>query len=230
MRLTTRTLFTILGLWICTQSSARNYSIDFKFELDNTAIQLNKGQFSKTLNDTVRIELLKFYVSKIVLTYENGTLYKEHPSYHLVNLEDPASTQILLNGIPEGKIKSIDYLIGTDSLTNVSGSMEGDLDPIKGMYWAWRSGYVNFKIEGKMNSLSTRKHKFVLHVGGYLPPYKTRRVVSSALINDSMQQGTTFTFALEKILSDINNNPTLMMPGPKASKMANVVLQSIEVE
>ena len=24
----------------------------------------------------------------------------------------------------------------------------GDLDPLKGMYWTWQSGYINFKIEG----------------------------------------------------------------------------------
>lgn len=26
--------------------------------------------------------------------------------------------------------------------------MDGDLDPLNGMYWAWNSGYINMKIEG----------------------------------------------------------------------------------
>jgi hypothetical protein len=56
--------------------------------------------------------------------------------------------------------------------------MAGDLDPIKGMYWAWQSGYINMKIEGKSSSCRTRKNEFQFHIGGYLSPYYAMRKVA----------------------------------------------------
>ena len=61
------------------------------------------------------------------------------------------------SNIPFSKLK---FQLGIDSLTNVSGAMGGDLDPTKGMYWTWQSGYINMKIEGKSNSCKTRKNQF----------------------------------------------------------------------
>jgi hypothetical protein len=36
------------------------------------------------------------------------------------------------------KYDQIQFQLGIDSLTNVSGAMGGDLDPTKGMYWTWQ--------------------------------------------------------------------------------------------
>jgi len=63
-------------------------------------------------------------------------------------------------------------LIGTDSITNVSGALDGDLDPIKGMYWAWNSGCINFKLEGT-RVISGKKTPFEYHIGGYNGPQAT---------------------------------------------------------
>jgi hypothetical protein len=53
-------------------------------------------------------------------------------------------------------ISKITFSAGIDSLTSTAGIQKGVIDPINGMYWAWQSGYVNFKIEGKSSSCPTR--------------------------------------------------------------------------
>ena len=65
----------------------------------------------------------------------------------------------------------IKFNLGIDSLTNVSGVMGGDLDPTKGMYWTWQSGYINFKMEGSSAVCPTRNHEFQFHIGGYQDPF-----------------------------------------------------------
>jgi hypothetical protein len=49
-------------------------------------------------------------------------------------------------------ITGIRFLLGVDSARNVSGIQTGALDPARGMFWTWNSGYVMAKIEGSSPS------------------------------------------------------------------------------
>jgi hypothetical protein len=40
-------------------------------------------------------------------------------------------------------ITAIKFLLGVDSLKNVSGIQTGALDPAKGMFWTWNTGLCN---------------------------------------------------------------------------------------
>ncbi|MBK7385090.1 MAG: hypothetical protein IPI81_17420 [Flavobacteriales bacterium] len=89
----------------------------------------------------------------------------------MIDAEIPSSLEVALM-VPQGiHVDSISFLLGIDSLTNVSGAFGGDLDPTKGMYWAWNSGYINWKLEGTCTKCETLKNQFEFHLGGYLPPY-----------------------------------------------------------
>ena len=55
--------------------------------------------------------------------------------------------------------------------------MGGDLDPTKGMYWAWNSGYINFKLEGTSPLCQTRNNEFSFHLGGYSQPYPSFQTI-----------------------------------------------------
>lgn len=123
--------------------------------------------------DSIKPETFKIYLSGFEVKGENpGFYYKETESYHLLDLENPASFQFPLRGIPEGLQSGVlHFQLGIDSLTNVSGAMGGALDPSKGMYWTWQSGYINLKLEGISPSNKTRNHEFQFHLGGYLSPF-----------------------------------------------------------
>ncbi|MGB4959608.1 MAG: MbnP family protein, partial [Saprospiraceae bacterium] len=69
-----------------------------------------------------------------------------------------------------GQVNKISFYLGIDSMTNVSGAMGGDLDPTKGMYWTWQSGYINFKLEGKTSLCPAKNNAFTYHIGGYKQP------------------------------------------------------------
>ena len=99
--------------------------------------------------------------------------------------------------------------------------MAGDLDPIKGMYWAWQSGYINMKIEGKSPSCKTRKNEFQFHLGGYLQPnYAMRKVEINYNSNNNVNIGIDLKEFFSNIkLSQMNS---VMIPGKPAMELADV--------
>ncbi len=142
---------------------------------------LSKDRFYVTGNgDTVKIVTFKMYLTGFEITGQNPDFhYKEMESYHLLDWGDSTSLTFALRNIPEGwRSGLLHFNAGTDSLTNVSGAMGGALDPTKGMYWAWQSGYINMKLEGNSSSCKTRNHEFQFHLGGYLSPYSTMRHIN----------------------------------------------------
>lgn len=173
-------------------------------------------------SDTAEITDFRFYISNIILHSSNGDSYKEKFSYHLIDIDQENSQLITIDSIPLNSIESIHYAIGTDSMINVSGALDGDLDPIKGMYWAWHSGYINFKLEG-LKFIDGEKHPFEFHIGGYSGENATVRYRKHVLnqprantiyievnLNDFMQQ------------IDLEKNGSLLIPGKEAAELANI--------
>ena len=115
------------------------------------------------LNDTVSIKVFKYYFTNIRLIRQDST---EHPfpeTYFLVDNDMASSMQIKLPEFPNGHYIGIRFLIGVDSARNVSGVQSGALDPIWGMFWTWKSGYIQAKLEGQLIG----ENEFIYHVGGF---------------------------------------------------------------
>ena len=75
------------------------------------------------------------------------------------------------------RFNTIAFNLGIDSITNVSGAQGGDLDPTKGMYWAWQSGFINIKLQGTSNSCPPPKNEFEFHLGGYQYPFNSLQTI-----------------------------------------------------
>jgi hypothetical protein len=120
------------------------------------------------------IHNLKLYLSNVCV-YSGKTKSLDNTHYHLMNLED--SMSFVVHHSLEN-VTAISFNIGLDSATNVSGILEGDLDPIHGMYWTWNSGYVNFKLEGTFSEKINYIQPFEYHLGGYMSPFQTMQHVS----------------------------------------------------
>ena len=134
-------------------------------------LELDKNYVTE--NDTISISKLKFYVSNIEFFNENKSVFVEKNSFHLINVEEEKTLQINLQLSDSLYFTHLKINIGIDSTTQVSGAMGGDLDPTNGMYWTWRSGYINFKLEGKSARCKARKNEFQFHIGGYAPPFNS---------------------------------------------------------
>lgn len=126
--------------------------------------------------ETVEIETLKFYISNIELLQNQSVVYKEENSFHLIDIEK--NSAIDLNLSANIRINTIRFNLGIDSTTHAMGAMGGDLDPTKGMYWTWQSGYINCKLEGSLLLNNGDKKELQYHVGGYQAPFNTIQKVS----------------------------------------------------
>lgn len=190
---------------------------------------LNPFLVSDTLsdesNDTLQISTFKMYISNIELKNGNKLVYKEKNSFHLIDFSDPNSTFIQLTN-KNLSFTSIRFQIGVDSSTTVSGVMGGDLDPTKGMYWTWQTGYIHFKLEGKYNNSTV--NNFIYHIGGFQFPTNSLRVVEIQ-VKDKKNiaidfQGVNFLEA-SKNLSIFN----VMSPGKNALDLIDIAAKCFKL-
>ena len=143
----------------------------------------------------------------------------------MINQDDPKTGEIILKAIPPGNYKSISFLIGVDSLHNCTGLQEGDLDPIKGMFWAWNTGYIFLKLEGHSDLSKSEAGVLEYHIGGYKSPanairrvtlklddmnYLTERTGRKTLsiktdVAQILKQPVSIDFSVLSVVADFNN-------------------------
>jgi len=206
-----RLLFTVaLFLSIKISSSQNTTQINVKI----TPLINNQVNNSYSNIDSISINQLKFYLTNFSLIKSKNTVWKEDKSYHLIDLSDTNTFSFLFNLLEKIDFDEIHFLLGTDSLTNVSGVMGGDLDPTKGMYWAWNSGYINFKIEGKKNAIP-----FEFHIGGYTPPCQSVQKIKLKTINN---ESLNIRLNINKFIHQLNINDQnkILSPGKEAQKLS----------
>ncbi len=158
----------------------------------------------------------RFYLSNLSF-FKDGKLKEKVNEFYLFDLEDPLSFSITFKN---QDFDSFSFNIGIDSTTNVSGILDGTLDPINGMYWAWNSGYINFKLEGTSSESTEKNKSFEFHLGGYLAPYQTIQTVSLPIEKNS--NDILISFDLYPFIKgiDLNKSSNVMIPGINAVKLS----------
>ena len=139
-------------------------------------IVLNKP-FQDSNGNALSIQTCRLYLSRFVFSKNGKTVWTENSSYHLLDLEQEKRLSFVTDIPTKMDFDQISFLLGIDSVTNVSGAFGGDLDPINGMYWAWQSGYINAKIEGSSSKSPEKNGAFQFHLGGYLAPFQSAQQV-----------------------------------------------------
>ena len=222
-----KTHLTLVLLFNCLTSIAQDKSdsllVRVQFKFDKSELKLYSSYISAQ-KDTLVFDKIKFYLSDFRIVYKDNSESQNANTYHLIDIEDAESHQFSIGSESEKEIIGLKFNIGVDSLASVSGAMAGDLDATKGMYWAWQSGYINFKIEGKSTSCLTRKNKFHFHIGGYLKPYEALRTVTLKC-SIKEQNKVNLILDLGKLFSEIalKETNTIMIPGEEAVKMADLL-------
>lgn len=187
------------------------------------------SQYVSINNDTITFSLIKLYVSNFEVKYTDGSVFKESNSYHLIEWSsDKIGTQVMLSLDSSKKAQSISYNLGVDSTTNTAGALDGDLDPALGMYWAWKTGYINFKIEGRSSSCDTHYNEFAFHVGGYRHPHKTVRPITHQLDSRTKQ---IIYIDLSNFIGQFNLHKThsVLMPGLMANDAATTFSKCFKI-
>lgn len=215
-----------------TFSSNDTITIEVLPTFNGKPLVLEKERYITENSDSIYIDRFRFYISAVKLYYSNNIQFEEKNSYHLIDAEDQEKLKFTVNGVPKGKIERIDFCLGVDSLTSVSGALSGDLDPVNGMYWAWNSGYINAKLEGKSSSCKTLHNAFEFHIGGFLSPNQTIRKIS-VLLNQSSENQNKITLKANAAtwFKNINLAKTnsVVIPGTEAINIANNYIKMFEV-
>jgi hypothetical protein len=194
--------------------------------------KLNKDTWFITNNkDSIKLKKIKFYLTNFnVLDTDNKNISIVNSNF----LIDAFITETLTINLPNSsnkEITEISFNIGVEEQMNTDGALAGDLDPTKGMYWSWQSGYINFKIEGVSPSCKTRKNKFMFHIGGYEAPFKTTRKVSFK-IDSKNKNNIILQLNLDSFFNSIDLKTTnqIMIPGEKAKDLADKLPKLFTVE
>lgn len=149
-------------------------SIQFDNRVGNSALHLNIGKYTGiTYGEEYTFTSVKYYISNIVLTGTNDSLYTvpQDSCYFLIDQSDN-TTWFPKVKVPVGDYKGLSFMIGVDSLRNTKDIAQrtGVLDPAgaaNGMYWGWNSGYIFFKAEGTSPASAEPGNTFMYHIGGF---------------------------------------------------------------
>lgn len=213
-------IFFIFILNCCLAQKRKTINILFDTNLNQT--NLSKFQILSN-GDSIQIEEFKFYISDVLFLYNDSLLWAEKNSFHLIDFFEK-ETQMVSLKIPEHTLTNkIKFNLGIDSITSVSGALAGDLDPSKGMYWAWQSGYINLKLEGTKSNCPTRKNKFQFHIGGYKQPFYA--IQSVTLKTKEITNNLNIKINLSTLFKNINfqKTHTVMIPSKEAVEFAKEI-------
>ncbi len=196
----------------------------------NSQLVLNDSTYVNPFNETYTISKFRYYATNIVFENDKDG-FKEENSYHLIDESKPASKTITV-ALPAGNYTAVQFLLGVDSLHNVSGAQSGDLDPDKDMFWTWNSGYVMAKIEGNSPASTIVNHKFEYHIGGYSGPNNVLKEIrlSFPVSGYKFKSGKSYSIF---IMADINawwqsvhdlkiaEHPAIATPGALAKEISD---------
>jgi hypothetical protein len=213
---------------------ADSFNLSINFTPVVGAVKLSfDSTYTNFWNEPYSVSAFKFYVCKFdLMNTESGAVYHINPDkYFLINAADSATWSVKLSSIPF-RYNRISFLIGVDSIRNVSGAQTGELDPAKGMFWTWNSGYIMAKLEGNSALSSLTNKKFEYHIGGFKGTESVLRKPALLLPSGQFSEVVTNKKSTIFINANINawfynphelrikNNPACTTPGLMAKHIS----------
>lgn len=217
--------FVLLTGWHSSDTHSHPLKIRFLHLVGKDELVLG-NTYQNITGDSITITKFKYYISNVSATDHRGRVTKLPAGYYLVDAADSSSQTILLQA-PAASPASISFLVGVDSIRNVSGIQTGALDPLHGMFWTWNSGYIMAKLEGTSPHSTIAGQQFTYHIGGFKKDNNTARMITLQL--PSQQEALTEI----TITADINawfksrhqlsiaETPVCHSPGSLAMKIAD---------
>jgi hypothetical protein len=197
-------------------------------DYSNSPLSLSKTYVSKK-GDTLRINKFKCYLSDLKLRYSGGRSASTGKKYTLLDADSLNTKAYKLADFKNSTPIYLELSTGIDSIPNTQGALAGDLDVQNGMYWAWQSGYINWKIEGTSSSCATHKQQFTFHVGGYKAKQNALRIVQIPFPENAKNilHIDLATFFNEISLKTLNS---VQIPGDAAMQLADLFTKSFWLE
>ncbi|MEM9821455.1 MAG: MbnP family protein [Bacteroidota bacterium] len=190
----------------------QNDSLKIFFQPSFENAPLSLVEYDNTPPRGRQIEVFKCYLSNVALYDGDQLVFSEENSFHLLDAAHPTTLILTLNLPADLSYSSLQFNVGIDSLTSISGAFGGDLDPTKGMYWTWQSGYINFKLEGKADNCPARHHRFQFHIGGYQASFNALQSVKLEL--EAPRDQVQIAVDIDQLLNQIELSETYQVMSP----------------
>ena len=207
--------------------------ITFVNTVKGKPIQLNTFTYTNPFSEQYTISKFKYYISHVSLSFPGGVIY-EIESCHLIDESRPGSLSFSFSfPAAEKSYSAVSFLLGVDSILNVSGAQTGALDPLNDMFWTWNNGYVMAKMEGNSPQSTVVNNKVEFHIGGFMGANNVLKNISLDLPPGkslTIQQGKTSEIIIEADIDKwwqqpndikISEHPVCATPGPLAKKIAD---------
>jgi hypothetical protein len=191
-----------------------SYHVKLSFKPMVNGLPLQSGtEYLNILGEDFTVSAFKIYLTNISLNINGTQQAYEKESYHLVDGLD-ATTQSFTLALDKRQFNQLSFLVGVDSARNVSGAQTGALDPSKGMFWTWNTGYIMAKLEGTSSFSTQVNNSFVYHIGGFKENEKSQRPVllglpdgQQLLLEKNKIPEIIIEISLDKWFSSVHNLP-----------------------
>lgn len=206
-------------------------TLQWKLLFDQQPLVLDSVSYTDAFGEPLTLTQCKYYVSHFKLFSPSGSVQESEGLIQLVNAADTTSFTLSLPTKPDSLV-ALSFVVGVDSILNISGAQEGALDPLKGMFWTWNSGYVMAKLEGHSPVSTGRAHLFEYHIGGFHGPDAALRTIELKLPGQPifLKEGQTVVLEIHANISHwfngvhvlkIAEHAACATPGPLARLYAD---------
>ena len=157
------------------QADAFPVGIEITHHVTKQPLRLDGTLYKTAAGDEYSVDHLRYYLSNFRLRRTDGTWFvnpqnaESSQGYFLVDAALKESQTFPIGPVPSGEYSGIEFLIGVDPARNNAGVQSGTLDPARGMFWTWNTGYIFFKLEGHSPQSSSKQHEVTYHLGGSDP-------------------------------------------------------------
>lgn len=145
--------------------------IEISQRVGTQPLSLDGALYKTAGGEEFSVDQLRYYLSNFRLRKTDGSWFanpknaQTSQGYFLVDASLKESQQFLIGPVPPGEYSGIEFLIGVDPERNTAGAQRGDLDPARGMFWTWNTGYIFFKLEGYSAQSGGKQHEITYHLG-----------------------------------------------------------------
>ena len=195
--------------------------------------------YTNPFGEDFTVTKFKYYISKIRLeNISAGSHSSEDENYFLVD-ESQASSKKISFKTETGNYNAVSFLLGVDSVRNVSGAQTGALDPANDMFWTWNSGYIMAKLEGQSSFSTLINNEIEYHIGGFKGAENVvKRIVlpfsQGIEIKNDRATSILISADLNKWFRNTHDlpiaiNPACVMPGNLATQYAENYLGMFQI-
>jgi hypothetical protein len=170
--ITTTLFFAAVG------TTAQTRKIEIRFlHCIGKKILMKDSSYRNAFNEIFTVSKFRYYISNIRFSNSsNVQQQRDTDNCFLIDEADQRSKTISLQ-VPAGEYYSIQFLLGVDSIKNISGAQTGALDPLNDMFWTWNTGYVMAKLEGNAPVSKLPQRMIEYHIGGFRGKYSVLQPV-----------------------------------------------------